>query len=144
MTAALLLWVALQSQLVELKTLDPRIPLDIRYATPNNFTHKPVYDEARCFLQRPAAEALVKVQEELQQQGLSLKMYDCYRPLSVQKKFWALVSGSDRGGPQWAGAEDAVALRRFHGAGAPGFHETDPRGAEKPRTAGEGDGQARV
>lgn len=78
-------------QLVELKTVNSKISLDIRYATKNNFTHHPVYEEARCFLQRPAAEALNAVQQDLQKQGLSLKMYDCYRPLSVQKKFWALI-----------------------------------------------------
>ena len=94
MRAALLLLMvaALRGQgLVELKTLSPKIPLDIRYATANNFTGRAVYDEARCFLQWPAAEALLKVQGELRRQGLSLKIYDCYRPLSVQKKFWALV-----------------------------------------------------
>lgn len=90
MILALLAFFQIQ-QLVELNSLIPKIPLDIRYATSNNFTGKAVYAEARCFLQRPAAEALAKVQVELEAQGLSLKMYDCYRPLSVQKKFWALV-----------------------------------------------------
>ena len=48
------------SDLVELVTLDPTIRLDIRYATANNFLSEPVYTEARAFLQRPAAEALVR------------------------------------------------------------------------------------
>lgn len=92
MSALVLVLALLQpQQLVELKTVNKNIPLDIRYATTNNFTHRAVYEEARCFLQHPAAEALNAVQQDLQKQCLSLKMYDCYRPLSVQKKFWALV-----------------------------------------------------
>src|SRR4051812_33535259 len=44
--------------LVELTLLDPTLKLDIRYATANNFIGRPVYKQARAFLQRPAAEAL--------------------------------------------------------------------------------------
>lgn len=76
--------------LVELTAIDPTIGLDIRYATPNNFTHQKVYASARCLLRRAAAESLSVVQKELRQQGLSLKVYDGYRPLSVQKKFWEI------------------------------------------------------
>src|SRR5580765_7456714 len=47
-----------QAELVEVVKLDPTIQLDIRYATTNNFLHRPVYAQARAFLQRPAAEAL--------------------------------------------------------------------------------------
>jgi D-alanyl-D-alanine dipeptidase len=76
--------------LVELITIDSTIKLDIRYATKNNFTHQQVYASARCLLRRAAAESLHVVQRELQKQGLSLKVYDGYRPLSVQKKFWEI------------------------------------------------------
>ncbi len=47
-----------QPDLVELISLDPTLRLDIRYATANNLVGRPVYNEARAFLQRPAAEAL--------------------------------------------------------------------------------------
>jgi D-alanyl-D-alanine dipeptidase len=77
--------------LVNLERRSPRILRDIRYATPNNFTHTPVYDRAECWLNGVAAARLDAVQKELEPQGLGLKVYDCYRPLSVQKKFWALV-----------------------------------------------------
>ena len=76
--------------LVELITIDPTIKLDIRYATKNNFTHQQVYPSARCLLRRAAAESLHVVQSELKKQGLSLKVYDGYRPLSVQKIFWGI------------------------------------------------------
>jgi D-alanyl-D-alanine dipeptidase len=59
----------LDSDLVEIVRLDPGIHLDIRYATSNNFLGRPVYTEARAFLQRPAAEALVRAQRTLQAKG---------------------------------------------------------------------------
>jgi zinc D-Ala-D-Ala dipeptidase len=74
--------------LVELIKLDPTIKLDIRYATSNNFLGRPVYKEARAFLQRPAAEALVRVNKALRKNGYSLIIHDGYRPWSVTKIFW--------------------------------------------------------
>ncbi len=74
--------------LVELITLDPSFQLDIRYATKNNFLGRPVYPCARAFLRREAAQALIRVDKALQSQGLRLKLWDAYRPLSVQKIFW--------------------------------------------------------
>jgi zinc D-Ala-D-Ala dipeptidase len=74
--------------LVELVTLDPTIKLDIRYATTNDFLHTPVYTEARAFLQRPAAEALVRANRELKPYGYGLIIHDGYRPWYVTKIFW--------------------------------------------------------
>ena len=74
--------------LVELIKLDTTFHLDIRYATNNNFLGRPVYKEARAFLQRPAAEALVKVNRELKPYGYALVLFDGYRPWSVTKTFW--------------------------------------------------------
>jgi D-alanyl-D-alanine dipeptidase len=77
--------------LVELVTLDPTLRLDVRYATPNNFTHRAVYTEARAFLQRPAAEALVRVQRALEPKGYGLLIFDGYRPWSVTRVFWEIT-----------------------------------------------------
>lgn len=74
--------------LVELVKLDPTIKLDIRYATTNNFLGTPVYTQARAFLQRPAAEALVRANRELKAQGYGLIIHDGYRPWYVTKIFW--------------------------------------------------------
>jgi D-alanyl-D-alanine dipeptidase len=74
--------------LVELATLDPAIHLDIRYATTKNFLSTPVYTEARAFMQRPAAEALVRVLRKLQPLGYGLLIHDAYRPWYVTKIFW--------------------------------------------------------
>jgi D-alanyl-D-alanine dipeptidase len=79
------------ADLVELVKLDPTIKLDIRYATANNFTGKKVYPEARAFLQRPAAEALVAAHRELAREGYGLLVHDGYRPWSITKVFWEVT-----------------------------------------------------
>lgn len=76
---------------VRVQDLIPTLKLDIRYATTNNFTHQRVYDVADCYLRPATAKKLAEVQADLKRQGLGLMVYDCYRPLSVQKKFWAIV-----------------------------------------------------
>ena len=74
--------------LVELIKLDPTIKLDIRYATSNNFLSTPMYSQARAFMQRPAAEALVRAHRALKRQGYGLLIHDAYRPWYVTKMFW--------------------------------------------------------
>jgi len=76
------------TNLVELIRLDSTIKLDIRYATSNNFVGRPVYKEARAFLQKPAAEALVKANASLKPLGYGLLVFDGYRPWSITKLFW--------------------------------------------------------
>lgn len=76
---------------VDIRSINPKIALDIRYATTNNFTKRKLYRSARCILRDSVARQLSQVQTELQSQGLGLKVYDCYRPLSVQKLMWKLV-----------------------------------------------------
>ncbi|HEX8097742.1 MAG TPA: M15 family metallopeptidase [Pyrinomonadaceae bacterium] len=75
-------------ELVELVSLDQTMRLDVRYATKNNFLGRPVYKQARAFLQRPAAEALVRVNRALREKGFGLVIFDGYRPWSVTKAFW--------------------------------------------------------
>jgi D-alanyl-D-alanine dipeptidase len=76
------------TDLVELTRLDPTIKLEIRYATSNNLFGTPFYTEARAFLQRPAAEALVRVNAALRPRGYGLMVHDGYRPWYVTKMFW--------------------------------------------------------
>ena len=76
------------SDLVDLATLDPRIKLDIRYATTRDFLSTPVYSSARAFLQRPAAQAMLRAHRELMKQGYGLLIFDGYRPWYITKIFW--------------------------------------------------------
>ncbi|MEZ4588156.1 MAG: serine hydrolase [Gemmatimonadales bacterium] len=78
----------LPSDLVELTALDPSIELDIRYADTTNFMGTPFYDEARAFLQRPAAEAVVRAHRALKELGYGLLIHDGYRPWYVTKMFF--------------------------------------------------------
>ena len=82
--------------LVELTSLDPTIRLDIRYATADNFLSTPVYDEARAFLQRPAAEALLRAHRALADTGHGLLVHDAYRPWWVTKVFWEATPNDKR------------------------------------------------
>jgi D-alanyl-D-alanine dipeptidase len=82
--------------LVEIRKLDPTIRLDIRYATKNNFVGRPVYNQARAFLQRPAAEALARVNRELRKKGYGIVVHDGYRPWSVTKLFWDITPEEKR------------------------------------------------
>ena len=84
------------ADLVELVKLDSSIKLDIRYAGTNNFLGKPVYPEARAFLQRPAAEALVAAHKDLAKDGYGLLIHDGYRPWGITKLFWDMTSGIQR------------------------------------------------
>lgn len=77
-----------KADLVELTTLDPKIKLDIRYATSHNFLGTPLYAQARAFMQRPAAEAVVKAEQSLAREGYGLLIHDAYRPWYVTKLFW--------------------------------------------------------
>ncbi len=78
----------LKPDLVELVTLDPTIKLDIRYASTNDFLGTPIYTQARAFLQRPAAEALVRAHRALKEKGYGLMIHDGYRPWYVTEIFW--------------------------------------------------------
>ncbi len=79
------------SKLVDLSKKHPLFLFDIRYATENNFTGKVLYDLPKCYLHEEVANALCRVQDELTHYGLRLKIFDGYRPLSVQQKMWDLV-----------------------------------------------------
>ncbi len=78
----------LKPDLVDVSTLDPSIHLDIRYASTNDFLGEPVYSEAKAYLQRPAAEALLRADRKLKAMGYGLLIHDAYRPWYVTKIFW--------------------------------------------------------
>lgn len=85
-----------KSDLVEIVLADPSIATNVRYATSENFMGTVLYEEPRAFLQRPAVEALMRVQKSLASRGLGLVIYDAYRPWYVTKMFWEATPPSQR------------------------------------------------
>jgi D-alanyl-D-alanine dipeptidase len=79
-----------EKQLVDLEKFIPGIVLDIRYATTNNFTRQKIYNLAKAYARKPVAEALKKVQAELNRQGLGIKIFDAYRPYKATVKFYEI------------------------------------------------------
>lgn len=77
--------------LVDLSLLDPGLQFDIRYAGSNNFMGTPFYRQAKAYLQRPVAEALIAAHKELQREGFGLIILDAYRPWYVTWMFWEAI-----------------------------------------------------
>ncbi len=77
--------------LIDVTTIIPNIVIDLKYATNDNFVNEVVYDDSTCYLLEETTLALKNVQDELATLGLSLKIWDGYRPFAAQEKFWALL-----------------------------------------------------
>lgn len=112
--------------LVDVQKVIPGVLLDIRYATTNNFTGQKLYPFAGCYLRRAAAEKLAAAQAELKPLGYGLKIYDGYRPLSVQRKMWEVfpqpgyVADPKKGSRHNRGAAvDVTLIRLSDGAELP-------------------------
>lgn len=80
-----------QETLVNLEELSTEFVYEIRYATPNNFIGETLYECAKCLLRPEVAQALLEANQYFCEKGYRIKIYDCYRPLDVQKKMWAKV-----------------------------------------------------
>lgn len=110
-----------EQKLIDISLLNDRILLDIKYATADNFVGKPVYNRAKAYLQEDVAHKLNGVQQYLDTQDLRLKIWDAYRPLSVQRALWALVPDEryvahpDKGSNHNRGAAVDVTIVDFNG-----------------------------
>lgn len=82
----------LDTSFVNLKEYSTDFVYDMKYATEANFLKSKVYDCAECYLRFKTVKALIKANSKFMKLGFKIKLYDCYRPLDVQKKMWALVS----------------------------------------------------
>jgi len=79
-------------ELVEAVSIVPDAVLDLRYATSRNLAGRPLYPPgARCLLLRPVAGRLARAAARLRPRGLRLRLFDCYRPIAVQRELWRLV-----------------------------------------------------
>jgi len=82
---------SMTSELVDIQTIIPQIQVDLKYATEDNFTGQVIYNFHHCLLLKEAALRLCNVQAELETMGLGLKIWDGFRPIAAQWKFWELV-----------------------------------------------------
>ncbi|MBP6180565.1 M15 family metallopeptidase [Flavobacterium sp.] len=76
---------------VNLKDYNQDFVYDMKYATPDNFLKAKVYDCAECFLRLKTVNALVKANKKFIKKGYKIKIFDCYRPLDIQKKMWEII-----------------------------------------------------
>ncbi len=83
------------STFVNLKDYSADFVYDMKYATTDNFLKAQVYDCAECFLRLKTVKALVKANEKFIQKGYRIKIFDCYRPLDIQKRMWKIVSNPE-------------------------------------------------
>jgi D-alanyl-D-alanine dipeptidase len=77
---------------VNLRDFSKDFVYDMKYATEDNFLKAKVYDCAECFLRLKTVKALIAANNDFIKRGYKIKLYDCYRPLSIQKKMWEIVS----------------------------------------------------
>ncbi|SDW27516.1 M15 family metallopeptidase [Flavobacterium degerlachei] len=77
---------------VNLKDYSSDFVYDMKYATEDNFLKAKVYDCAECYLRLKTVSALVEANKEFIKKGYRIKLFDCYRPLDIQKKMWKIVS----------------------------------------------------
>jgi D-alanyl-D-alanine dipeptidase len=80
---------------VNLKDYSQDFAYDMKYATTDNFLKAKVYDCAECFLRLKTVNALVEVNKKFMEKGYRIKIFDCYRPLDIQKKMWKIVSNPE-------------------------------------------------
>lgn len=80
---------------VNLKEYSTDFVYDMKYATEDNFLKAKVYDCAECFLRLKTVEALIEANKKFMKKGFRIKLFDCYRPLDIQKKMWEIVSNPE-------------------------------------------------
>jgi zinc D-Ala-D-Ala dipeptidase len=81
---------------VDIRSVDPTIVIELRYAGQNNFLRHPIYPPGTCAVVRPeVAFALVKAQALLRSYNYGLKIWDAYRPAAAQAQLWQASKNSD-------------------------------------------------
>jgi zinc D-Ala-D-Ala dipeptidase len=105
-----------ESLLVDVRSLDPAILVDLRYATANNFTGAvlPGYGAPKALLRREAAQALARVEARLRTGGLGLRIWDAYRPVRATA---AMVAWAERTGRTDLLDQEYIARRSRHNLG---------------------------
>ncbi|MBW4362118.1 M15 family metallopeptidase [Flavobacterium taihuense] len=76
---------------VNLKDYSRDFVYDMKYASEDNFLKSKVYDCAECYLRYKTVKALILANQRMMKKGYKIKLFDCYRPLDIQKRMWAIV-----------------------------------------------------
>lgn len=84
-----------QGDLVKLLDLDDEFIIELRYATDNNFTGQKVYSSNECYINKNTAQMLIRAKDMFKKDGYRVKVWDAYRPISAQRKFWEIVPNDD-------------------------------------------------
>ena len=84
-----------KGNLVRLLDIDPDFIIDLRYATADNFTGQQVYQSGECWIDAHTAEILIKAKNIFKADGYRVKVWDAYRPIRAQKKFWEIMPNDD-------------------------------------------------
>ena len=106
---------------VDIKKLSTYFIIQMPYATTDNFLDEKVYPCEQCLVRGDVAKSLLQVQKKLMKKGFRLKIFDCYRPLSIQEKMWNLkpdtsyVANPDKGSNHNRGAAVDLTLTNLQG-----------------------------
>ena len=99
------------STFVNLKQYSQDFEYDMKYATEDNFLKAKVYDCAECFLRLKTVNALIEANKKFLEKGYKIKIFDCYRPLDIQKKMWKIVAN-----PKYVANPDKGSIHNRGGA----------------------------
>lgn len=80
-----------KGNLIRLLDIDEDFIIDLKYATEDNFTGKKIYNSSECYIDRHTAEILIKARDIFKKDGYRVKVFDAYRPISAQAKFWEVL-----------------------------------------------------
>ncbi len=84
-----------QGNLVKLLEIDNEFIIDLKYATAENFTGKQIYMSGECYMDKHTAEILIKAKDYFKKDGYRVKIWDAYRPISAQERFWEIMPDDD-------------------------------------------------
>lgn len=84
-----------QGNLIKILDLDDEFIIDLRYATDDNFTGQKIYRSNECYMDRHTAQILIQAKNIFKEAGYRVKIWDAYRPISAQERFWEIMPDDD-------------------------------------------------
>jgi D-alanyl-D-alanine dipeptidase len=84
-----------KGDLIRLLDLDKEFIIDLKYATKNNFTKQKIYNSNECYINKNTALLLIKAKNIFKADGYQVKIWDAYRPISAQKRFFEICPNPD-------------------------------------------------